>query len=84
MVEFMVWKIELQNMLMCIKLQVMNDMSLSEVLDCVQHLQGKALDRNPDEFYFAMQRQETKDGVHIARYAMPHFSMPCQHHFNFA
>jgi hypothetical protein len=31
MVEFIVWKIELQNMLVCIKLQVMNDMSLSEV-----------------------------------------------------
>jgi len=33
----------------------------------VQQLQGKAAERNPDEFYFAMQNSSTKDGVHIAR-----------------
>jgi Utp11 protein len=33
----------------------------------MQHLKRKADDRNPDEFYFAMQRSETKDGVHVVR-----------------
>lgn len=37
----------------------------------MQNLQGKAEERNPDEFYFAMQKQSTKDGVHVAR------SVPC-------
>eukprot|EP00892_Ulva_mutabilis_P012609 jgi/Ulvmu1/9720/UM055_0058.1 len=33
----------------------------------IKELQGKAAERNPDEFYFAMQNTSTKDGVHIAR-----------------
>jgi U3 small nucleolar RNA-associated protein 11 len=32
----------------------------------LQHLQKKAEERNPDEFYFAMEKARTKDGVHIA------------------
>lgn len=40
----------------------------SHVFDPVlQHLQNKAEERNPDEFYFAMESARTKDGVHIAR-----------------
>lgn len=35
----------------------------------MQTLKRKADDRNPDEFYFAMQRAETKDGVHVVRTA---------------
>ena len=38
----------------------------------MQQLQRKAEDRNPDEFYFAMQRSQTKDGVHVARCAPLH------------
>jgi hypothetical protein len=34
---------------------------------CVQHLESKAEQRNPDEFYFAMENAKTKDGVHIQR-----------------
>lgn len=30
-------------------------------------LRNKAALRNPDEFYFAMQNQRTRDGVHVAR-----------------
>lgn len=33
----------------------------------VQHLAGKAAERNPDEFYFAMEKQRTVDGVHQGR-----------------
>ncbi|KAF8072886.1 Utp11 [Scenedesmus sp. PABB004] len=33
----------------------------------IKALQGKAEQRNPDEFYFAMEKARTKDGVHIAR-----------------
>lgn len=29
-------------------------------------LRGKAALRNPDEFYFAMEKQRTKSGVHVA------------------
>ena len=36
---------------------------------CLQKLKRHADDRNPDEFYFAMQRSETKDGVHVVRTA---------------
>lgn len=32
-----------------------------------QHLRRLAEDRNPDEFYFAMQNAATKDGVHVAK-----------------
>lgn len=30
----------------------------------IQRLRTKAAERNPDEFYFAMERARTKDGVH--------------------
>lgn len=33
----------------------------------MQHLKQKAEERNPDEFYFAMEKTKTKNGVHIAR-----------------
>lgn len=36
----------------------------------LQHLQSKAEQRNPDEFYFAMEKAQTKDGVHIQRYVL--------------
>jgi hypothetical protein len=40
------------------------------VVGCLlQHLESKAEQRNPDEFYFAMEKAKTKDGVHIQRYA---------------
>ena len=32
-----------------------------------QLLQRKAEERNPDEFYFAMEKSRTKEGVHDAR-----------------
>jgi len=32
-------------------------------------LRNKAALRNPDEFYFAMEKARTKDGVHVARCA---------------
>lgn len=32
----------------------------------IKTLRRKAEERNPDEFYFAMERSRTKDGVHIA------------------
>lgn len=35
----------------------------------LQHLESKAEQRNPDEFYFAMEKAKTKDGVHIQRCA---------------
>ena len=34
--------------------------------DALKVLRKKAANRNPDEFYFAMQKQRTNDGVHIA------------------
>jgi hypothetical protein len=34
-----------------------------------QVLRNKAALRNPDEFYFAMEKARTKDGVHLARCA---------------
>ena len=40
------------------------------VVCAVQRLKRKADDRNPDEFYFAMQRTQTKDGVHIVPCAL--------------
>mmetsp|Transcript_23932 Transcript_23932/g.28952 ORF Transcript_23932/g.28952 Transcript_23932/m.28952 type:complete len:218 (-) Transcript_23932:156-809(-) len=33
----------------------------------IKNLKRKAEDRNPDEFYFAMQSKTTKNGVHIER-----------------
>jgi U3 small nucleolar RNA-associated protein 11 len=39
------------------------------VLPPAQHLESKAEQRNPDEFYFAMEKAKTKDGVHIQRQA---------------
>lgn len=33
----------------------------------IKHLESKAEQRNPDEFYFAMEKAQTKDGVHIQR-----------------
>ncbi len=33
----------------------------------LQNLQQKADERNPDEFYFAMERSQTRGGVHKAR-----------------
>ena len=35
--------------------------------DALNALKRKAAYRNPDEFYFAMQRAKTEDGVHVAR-----------------
>ncbi len=32
----------------------------------IKTLRRKAQDRNPDEFYFAMEKARTKDGVHVA------------------
>lgn len=37
------------------------------LLPPAQHLESKAEQRNPDEFYFAMEKAKTKDGVHIQR-----------------
>ncbi|KAK9810612.1 hypothetical protein WJX73_004489 [Symbiochloris irregularis] len=37
----------------------------------IQTLRRKADERNPDEFYFAMHNQRTKDGVHIASSTEP-------------
>jgi len=34
--------------------------------EALKVLRKKAANRNPDEFYFAMQKQRTNDGVHIA------------------
>lgn len=31
----------------------------------LQHLRRKAEERNPDEFYFGMEKARTKDGVHV-------------------
>jgi hypothetical protein len=50
----------------CTKSYVLTFMLLCCLL---QHLQSKAEQRNPDEFYFAMEKAQTKDGVHIQRYA---------------
>ncbi len=33
----------------------------------LQQLRRKAEERNPDEFYFAMEKARTADGVHVAR-----------------
>lgn len=33
----------------------------------LQQLRKKAEERNPDEFYFAMEKARTVDGVHVAR-----------------
>ena len=35
--------------------------------DAIKQLKTKAAYRNPDEFYFGMERSKTKDGVHLAR-----------------
>jgi len=35
----------------------------------IKSLRKKAEERNPDEFYFAMEKARTKGGVHIARCA---------------
>lgn len=35
--------------------------------DAINALKRKAAYRNPDEFYFAMQKTKTEDGVHVAR-----------------
>jgi U3 small nucleolar RNA-associated protein 11 len=35
--------------------------------DAIKALKTKAAYRNPDEFYFGMQRNRTKDGVHVGR-----------------
>ena len=35
--------------------------------DALNALKRKAAYRTPDEFYFAMQRAKTEDGVHVAR-----------------
>jgi Utp11 protein len=50
----------------------------------MQHLMGKAAERNPDEFYFAMEKQRTVDGVHQARceqslMTLPDVTLPCCH-----
>lgn len=37
--------------------------------DTLKRLQVKAAERNPDEFYFAMENARTKDGVHDGRRA---------------
>ena len=41
-----------------------------ESLPCpwLQNLRRKAEQRNPDEFYFAMERKGTKGGIHSGRY----------------
>jgi hypothetical protein len=49
----------------------------------VQELQKKASERNPDEFYFAMEHSSTRNGVHVARFALkPHqltfFNLCCR------
>ena len=31
----------------------------------MQNLKRKAEERNPDEFYFAMEKSRTKEGVHV-------------------
>lgn len=36
-------------------------------LSCCQVLKEKAEQRNPDEFYFAMEKARTKNGVHDGR-----------------
>jgi hypothetical protein len=33
----------------------------------MQELQSKASEKNPDEFYFAMETSATKSGVHVVR-----------------
>lgn len=42
----------------------------------LQHLESKAEQRNPDEFYFAMEKAKTKDGVHIQRCVQPWYCWP--------
>lgn len=39
--------------------------------DAIRVLKEKAANRNPDEFYFAMERQRTRDGVHVNRHGEP-------------
>ena len=33
----------------------------------LQSLRRKAEERNPDEFYFGMEKAQTRDGVHVQR-----------------
>ena len=35
--------------------------------DAIKVLKRKAAERNPDEFYFAMEKKKTRDGVHEER-----------------
>jgi U3 small nucleolar RNA-associated protein 11 len=37
------------------------------VLATTQRLKRKAEERNPDEFYFAMEKARTKNGIHDGR-----------------
>ncbi len=41
-----------------------------------QVLRNKAALRNPDEFYFAMEKARTRDGVHISRSVPAAFRTP--------
>ena len=43
----------------------------------LQNLRRKAEERNPDEFYFAMQGKSTKGGVVAGRYCTQ-LCVPCQ------
>ncbi len=40
-------------------------------LACLQTLRRKAEERNPDEFYFAMEHAKTRDGVHVVKSTEP-------------
>lgn len=44
----------------------------------LQHLESKAEQRNPDEFYFAMEKAKTKDGMHIQRQVAAASCKSCQ------
>lgn len=48
----------------------------------LQHLESKAEQRNPDEFYFAMENAKTKDGVHIRRCVQHKVQLPQGHTFS--
>ncbi len=37
--------------------------------DALRRLRRKAEERNPDEFYFAMEKARTRSGVHVKRCA---------------
>ncbi|KAK9865091.1 hypothetical protein WJX84_010703 [Apatococcus fuscideae] len=39
--------------------------------DAIQNLQQKADERNPDEFYFAMEKSRTRGGVHKSSHGQP-------------